>query len=346
MNAADDPSQFRRDIRLLVRVLLLIMPASILFGMLLDDDGFGVDTIVASVGSAVIIGAPIFAFELFFVSAPAGAAYRRWPLLPFILGRLSIWGAWIFVGSLIANETVWLTTSETPLREPDFWWTVGFSFLVSTSAAFLLTVSQLLGPGVLADMMMGRYHRPRTEDRAVAFVDLKGSTALAERIGTEAFFDAMTDFADLVAAAVRRSDGQIYDYVGDEVIVVWRETTDLTRCVEALADLYRTVQAGGRGWDDRFGALPAFRAAFHVGPVVIGEIGGDKRAIVLLGDTMNVGARLEQAARDMGEEMLVSDRAADRIGSGAGFRLEALPPVILRGKADPVQIHRLVAVGP
>ena len=142
--------------------------------------------------------------------APWGAGFRRLALVPFLALRVLAWTVWIFIGSLIAHKLVWVDPSPAPLREPDFWWSVAFSFGVSLTVTFMLTISQLLGPGVLWDLVRGRYHRPRIDERAVAFIDLKGSTALAEKIGPEHFLEAMGRFVDLVSREARASGGTVY----------------------------------------------------------------------------------------------------------------------------------------
>lgn len=329
----------------LVKVMLLIMPVSIGFGALLGGGQIDPAVLRASVGTAVIVGGPIFAFEMFYMQDWPGAWIRRLPLAPFLLIRTAAWSGWILLGSLIANATVWVTASPTPLSEPDFWWTVGFSYAVALSVLVLMSVSQLLGPGVLADLLIGRYHRPRTEERAVAFIDLKGSTALAEAIGPERFLEAMGRFADAVSEMARDSGGSIYGYVGDEVIVTWDGpwAVDLTPAAAGLLALKRRLREAGSDWAERFGTAPDFRASLHVGPVVAGEIGDDKRAIVLLGDTMNVGARLEQAARDLGHDLVCSADAARRIGPVLGMELKPLAPVALRGKTRVMPVIALVA---
>ncbi len=332
----------------LLKALVLILPASIGFGALLGGGDLSPASIRVSVGTAMIIAVPIFSFEMFYVMAPWGAAFRRLALVPFLALRLLAWTVWIFLGCLIAHQLVWVDPSPAPLREPDFWWSVGFSFAVSLSVTFLLTISQLLGPGVLWDLVRGRYHHPRTDERAVAFIDLKGSTALAEQIGPERFLEAMGRFVALVSSEARASEGTVYGYAGDGVIVTWegRATRDLTPAAGALIRLKARVSQGAAAWRRDFGQVPDFRASLHVGPVAAGEIGDDKRAIVFLGDTMNVASRLEQAARDLGHDLVCSVDAARRIGPILGVEMQPLAPISVRGKAEPMVVVALKSLGP
>jgi adenylate cyclase len=96
-----------------------------------------------------------------------------------------------------------------------------------------------------------------------------------------------------------------------------------------------------------FGVRPDFRAALHLGPVVIGELGLRKMEIALIGDTMNTAARLQQACRDTGHRILAS---AALLGSIAelpeGIASRALGPLRLRGKEGALDLYALDAVAP
>jgi adenylate cyclase len=63
-----------------------------------------------------------------------------------------------------------------------------------------------------------------------------------------------------------------------------------------------------------FGTTPRLRAALHAGPVIAGEVGDSRRAIVFHGDVMNTAARLEQATRELDRQFLVSAEALARLG--------------------------------
>jgi len=324
-------------------MLVVIIPPSILFGAFLSDGHVTWAVIRDSVGTAAIIAMPIFVFEVYYLTERPGAAWRRLPLAIFISVRFLIWGTWIVLGYLTADQIFQISPSDSLLTAREFWWTIGFSYAVSALISLAMSIGQLLGPGVFKDLILGRYYRPRTEEMAVAFIDLKGSTALAERVGPETFFQVLSRFAYQVSDVVRHSGGRIYDYVGDEVIVTWsaKHAADLTPAAASLVTLKRRMDALSAEWQAKYGHAAGFRASLHVGPVVVGEIGNEKRAIALLGDTMNVGSRLEQAARDLDEDLVCSVDAARRIGGFLGGELKPLAPVTLKGKSAPMVVVAL-----
>lgn len=326
--------------RQVVGLMAWIIPASLVFSVSLGVVEDVPTLLVAAIGSSVIIGLPILVMEVYYVDAPVGQRLRHQPLWRFLCLRFGAWAAWIFVGTLIANRLVWATPLDEPFVARDFWLTIAFSFGVGLVATFLLTIDGLLGKGVLLNLLRGRYHRPLSEERAVIFLDMKNSTSLTERMGPERFLDLLGRFMALVSEEVRRAGGATYDYRGDGVILIWEggRTADLTPAAAMLRRLKARLQTEAEAYRAEFATVPDFRAALHVGPVVVSEIGDDKRSIVLVGDTMNTAARLEQAARDLGHDLVCSAEAARRIGAVLGLTLKPLAPVALRGKAQPVPV--------
>ena len=72
-------------------------------------------------------------------------------------------------------------------RDSNFLGTVAVSFVISIMFNLITRIDQMLGRGVLAKFLTGYYYRPREEERIFMFLDLAGSTELAERIGPHGF---------------------------------------------------------------------------------------------------------------------------------------------------------------
>ena len=143
------------------------------------------------------------------------------------------------------------------------------------SVVSALTVNRLIGPGVFRNLLLGRFHSPTEERRAILFIDLVGSTAIAERIGATRFLARVNQFVYDIDAALEGSGGVIYRYIGDEAIITWRlnETRDLTGASKIVFRLRARIAAWGEEYRSRFSVAPDFRAALHTGPVVAGEMG-------------------------------------------------------------------------
>ena len=333
-------------LRLMGTTLPVIFAASVLFGATLGT-GFSWYNTYGSVGTAALIGLPLFTFELFVVYSPLGTGFRRWPFSRFVAARCSVWLAWIFVATQLSHRWFW-STDEAPWAGADMWWTIAFSFTVGLSVVSALTLNRLIGPGVFRNLLLGRYHSPREERRALLFIDLADSTAIAERIGATRFLALMNQFVYDIDAALEGSGGAIYRYVGDEAIITWRidETRDLSVAVEVVFRLRTRIAARGEEYRSRFRVQPDFRAALHAGPVVAGEMGDTKLEIVLLGDTVNTTARIEQACRELDRAFLVSAEALALINLPSGAESEPMPPAALKGKSRQVRLYAINRTGP
>jgi len=208
----------------------------------------------------------------------------------------------------------------------------------------LLGVEDLLGRGVLFAFVAGRYHHPRLEERALLFVDLRASTATAERLGGARFLDFLNAvFADL-SAAIAEHGGEIHKYVGDEIIATWRlgPGSNDARIVRAWASARARLSAMTDRYMREFGLVPDFRAALHAGEVIVGELGSLKKEIALIGDPMNTAARILDACRDLDCSALASSALLQRLdGLPASIAPRAIAPLPLRGKSEPLELFAL-----
>jgi adenylate cyclase len=93
-----------------------------------------------------------------------------------------------------------------------------------------------------------------------------------------------------------------------------------------------------RQFEREFGAAPKIRGSLHFGPVIVGEIGDVKRAIVFNGDVMNTAARLEELSRTVDGGFLASHAAMERFGSALPFAVRDLGRLPIRGRADGIDV--------
>lgn len=216
-------------------------------------------------------------------------------------------------------------------------------FVLSLSINFVLEVNTLLGQNVLMSFLTGRYHRPRVEHRIFMFLDLADSTRLAETLGNDRFLDLLRQVLERLTEPVLETRGEIYKYVGDEIILSWRaEATrpaaDWARCFFLFQDALR---ARAEQYIDAFGELPRFRAAVHAGDVIAGEIGDIRREIAYIGDVLNTTARLEELAKNSGRELVASRDALENGALPAGIEAEPIGTHQLRGKETDVDVFSL-----
>ena len=219
------------------------------------------------------------------------------------------------------------------------------TFLLVGLAIFVLQLSRLVGERTLRDIVLGRYHRSRKEERFFLFVDIIGSTPLAERIGPGAVHRFLGEVFRLASDPIDDQRGEVHQYVGDEMVITWTMTEgrDGARPLACFFAIEQALARAAPAFEDEFGAVPRLRAALHAGPVITGEVGGSRRAIVYHGDVMNTTSRIEQATRDLECQFLVSGDALERLADLEGFAREDLGLMQLRGRAAAMRIYAVTA---
>jgi len=186
---------------------------------------------------------------------------------------------------------------------------------------------------------------PRPERRKVAtllFCDVVGSTALGERADPETVREIMVRYFEQSRAAIERHGGTVEKFVGDAVMAVFGHPVahedDAVRAVRAAAELQAGVADLNRELEPRHGRKIALRIGLNTGEVVAGD--ATARQSVVVGDAVNVAARLQQHARE-GETLI--GEATYRLVRDA-VEVEPVEPILAKGKSAPVQAVRLISV--
>jgi adenylate cyclase len=193
---------------------------------------------------------------------------------------------------------------------------------------------------------MGRYQKPRELTAEVMFVDLRGSTGIAEALGHERYSSLLRDFFLDTSRAVHEARGEIYQYVGDEVVIVWPGARAAGRWLSCFSEMHASIVSRHDEYMARYGIVPEFKAGVHGGTVIVTEVGTLQRALVYHGDVLNTAARIQAKCNDVGCDLLTSEIALSRLTPPERARFEPVGPVGLRGKAETVHLYRLRRSGP
>src|SRR6266545_787528 len=141
---------------------------------------------------------------------------------------------------------------------------------------------------------------------SIVFCDLKGSTSLGENLDTEALREVLSAYFSEMQAVLQHHGGTVEKFIGDAVMAVFGLPTlhedDALRAVRAAADMRRALGEVNRRLDAGWGVTLANRTGVNTGEVVAGDVTAGQRLVT--GDTVNVAARLEQAAPE--NEVLIS----------------------------------------
>ncbi len=199
--------------------------------------------------------------------------------------------------------------------------------------------------GYCGTVLVAAQPPPQEEVRktvTIVFCDLKDSTALGDRLDSEALREVLALYFSAMKPVLEGHGGTIEKYIGDAIMAVFglprMHEDDALRAVRAaarmrgaLAELNVTLRA-------EFGVTLENRTGVNTGEVVTGDTGTSQR--LATGDTVNVAARLEQAAR--AGEVLIGESTYRLVREA----VEVLPvePLTLKGKPEPVPAYRLISV--
>lgn len=211
-------------------------------------------------------------------------------------------------------------------------------------ALFVLQVSEKLGQGVLINFLLGKYHQPREETRVFMFIDLKSSTSYAERLGhikySELIQDCFYDMTDVVT----RHRAQIYQYVGDEVVLTWKykEGIKNENYIGTFFDYDRVIRNRSEYYEKKYGMIPEFKAGLDSGVVTAAEVGEIKKELAYHGDVLNTASRITEKCNEFKTKVLISEGLKNHFDKDCFNDLfELIGNVKLKGKENPVNIYKV-----
>ena len=324
-----------------LRLLAVIIAAGAIAGLAISfaQGRTSPSSMVVGVTYGFLTCIAIGSVELFVLDGPLRAWLGDLSFTVNLIVRSAIYAAIIMVIQLSQSGEI---IAGLPLdASPQNFW---FGFIYSAAVSVLMNlgfgIANIIGPRAFLNFITGRYHSPVEENRFVLFVDIAGSTGLAERLGGIAIHRFLDRTFRLLTLAVVDYRGEVLNYVGDEVIVTWPERGGALDCrpLRCFVAMREALAQASSQFEREFGAMPRIRGSLHFGPVIVGEIGDIKRAIVFNGDVMNTAARLEELSRNVDGGFLASRAAMERFSSAPPFAVRNLGRLAIRGRADGIDV--------
>ncbi|MGN1286023.1 MAG: adenylate/guanylate cyclase domain-containing protein [Bradyrhizobium sp.] len=272
--------------------------------------------------------------------AARGGWLRQRPLVFELIARSVILAVIVAVAATVLEVVLYGHGLEARWLRESFFKIIGVALLLSIPITTIYELIRMIGGHTLLAIVLGRYRQPVREERVLLFLDLVGSTTLAEAMGELRVQELLTRFFFDIDEPIVSHGGEVHAYVGDEVIVTWpagdgRPSRRYLDCVFAIED--RLAKRADH-YRKEFGLVPAFRAGMHAGAVVIAECGDSRRQIAYFGDTVNVTARLQGHCKEAGRPLLVSGELLRLLPPDLDFVIEPLGSTQLRGRAASVDI--------
>jgi adenylate cyclase len=219
-----------------------------------------------------------------------------------------------------------------------------FWLFIVIGTLVVLLVNDKYGPGVFKDFLLGKYFHPRREERIFMFLDLRSSTGIAEKLGEKKYFNFLKDVFNFSTPSILSNRGEIYQYVGDEVVVSWKTNQGIenANCIQCFFDIQTALKEKSSYFQTNYGIEPIFKAGLHYGYVMAGEIGVVKRDIAFSGDVLNTTARIQNKCNDLGVDILISNFLMDKLNLSLGtYDITKMATLKLRGKESASELFSI-----
>ena len=176
----------------------------------------------------------------------------------------------------------------------------------------------------------------------ILFADIKSYTALAESGDPQAVYRVMKQCIQILVDQVHNAEGMIDKFTGDGIMALYglpeSRADDAERAVRAALHMQAALASFDQAHIAEMETPLQLRIGINIGPVIVGSVGSDLRKdFTVMGDAVNVAARLEQSA----EPGTVSVSAAIQEATSDRFSFAPLGPLQLRNRAQPVRAYRV-----
>jgi adenylate cyclase len=182
-------------------------------------------------------------------------------------------------------------------------------------------------------------------EATVLFSDIRGFTTLTESLGAQGTVSMLNAYFSLMVDCLQQEGGILDKFIGDAVMAVFGlplpADDDADRAVRTGLSMLTSLRDFNRGREEE-GLLPIrIGIGLHTDAVVSGNIGSPKRMnYTVIGDGVNLAARLESACKQYGAQLLISESTRSRLRGT--YRMREADRVVVKGKTEPVVIHELL----
>lgn len=179
---------------------------------------------------------------------------------------------------------------------------------------------------------------------ALVLTDLRGFTTMSEEMDSSQLVAQLNEYLSLMVDDIFSKRGSIDKFIGDAILAVWGHVKsegpvrDVTLALEAALLMNESLDRLNADWRSRGLRTFEMGCGVNFGEVIFGNIGSARKMEpTVIGDAVNVTARLEGLTKEYGRRLLVGEAAADLVGDA--FRLQFVDCVTMKGKSKPLRVY-------
>ncbi len=220
---------------------------------------------------------------------------------------------------------------------------------ISSEKRMKSTMSRYMDPGIAAQLMgSGKQEDILGGKSAVAtimFTDIRGFTPITESLGAQGTVGFLNDYFTLMVEEIAKLDGMLDKFIGDAIMACFGlpipHDDDEDRAVRAAVAMIKSLWHWNVERKSK-GQLPAdMGIGLNTDEVVSGNIGSPKRMnYTLIGDGVNLAARLESACKQYGARILMSENTFRKLKGT--YRIRDIDDVVVIGKSEPVGVYEVL----
>jgi adenylate cyclase len=301
--------------RKLASILLAVIIFALLAGLVTLAQG---RPVIFGILNAIFVGTGIGLFEEFYVQSLRGRWIRSiHPLLSILIYTIVV--VILFLLATNLSHLLLRRIYDLPVAYNRLPVVLPRVVMMAVVGIVVMRAAHFIGIETLLHLMIGTYHRPVIEQKVFVFVDINDSTGLAERLGDVQIKSLVGKFLFDISKPITDYGGDIYLYKGDGLIAIWdwREAIRKNKLLRAIDGIFDCVEREHATYQRQFRVAPTFRIGVHGGDVVVSEQGDTKRSIGIYGITINIAARMEEAAKAHGVVCAISGDVASALSEAA-----------------------------
>jgi len=181
-------------------------------------------------------------------------------------------------------------------------------------------------------------------EMTVMFTDIRDFTSISETLDPQELSELMNQFLTAMTGIIHRHHGTIDKYMGDAIMAFWgaplRDEEHAQHALEAALEKHAALTGLNRLFAKKGWPALEIGTGVNTGPMSVGNMGSEFRlAYTVLGDSVNLGARLEGLAKVYGAPIVVNETT---VAAVSGFVFRELDRVRVKGKTEPVTIYQLL----